>query len=191
MSKAILILFATTLMACGCTTNFPLEEPEPLEEYDRQREARRPMLRGEGHPRDATLATLTLRRQISMYYQIHLNQEFTFARTMASVFEINDSKIRSCYSTRLDSAPSLRGDVAFRFSLQAGLGGLGNITKVGGAITDRPLLTCLHRQLSELAFRSPRALQGVIVYEFDYREQEITRSGRGRILRHPVSPQRR
>lgn len=167
----ILIPIVLSLVVSGCATTEKV--PEPRKSARASEPVPRPKLRLVGLPADqsndrsmTTLSTYKVSRSIGMYYKLDLQKDNILAPTMSEVMRLYEDRVRDCYLSRLEEMPGLRGKVALSFVLSRASGSMRKIVQIGGNLTDRPLLSCVAKQLAAMPFNPPRVVQGRLLYSF-------------------------
>lgn len=117
--------------------------------------------------KSTTLATYRVLRQVSMYYKLDLSKDNSLTAAMADIMRTNEERVRECYVARLEEMPNLKGQMALNIILSKAAGGIRRVAQVGGTLTDRPLLSCISRELGKLPLNPPKSLRGRLVYSFD------------------------
>ena len=112
------------------------------------------------------LATYKVMRRVSMYYKLDLLKDNALSPAMAEVMRIGDDAVRGCYLERLEQSPQLKGQVALSFVLSKSSGTMRRIARIGGSLTDKPLVACIGRELGRLPFNPPRPVRGKLLYSF-------------------------
>ncbi len=176
-SRFTISLISWTLLLASCATPQKSDKsarsrktlpPAPLAAGQVPRlDAIRPAILESEIPDPMALGTYSVTRQISMFYRLDLKRDNAHSKAMAAIMHIYDAPVRACYVDRLDSLPTLKGDVDLSFAVSKESGGMEKIKHVGGTIKDPQLVKCLKRRLADIPFQPPRDLQGKLRYRFD------------------------
>lgn len=171
MPSTILLILVTllALQTLSCATTKRDEEPRRARSAAVDPSIPRPKVRLSvvEDNKMTTLATYRVLRQVSMFYKLDLLKDNVLTAAMADIMRTNDEKIRECYVSRLEEAPTLKGQIALSFLVSKASGGIRRVSQVGGTLTDRPLLGCISRELAKLSLNPPKSLRGRLVYSFD------------------------
>jgi hypothetical protein len=122
----------------------------------------------EGNQREMR-ATVTITRQIAMFYKLDLFRFNNHARSIASVLALSDTNLRTCFTNRLEWNESLRGDVKFTFLLSKSSGTMTKLKHTGGTANDAKLVECMYFELAQIQFPVPENMIGELTYTFDVR----------------------
>jgi hypothetical protein len=110
--------------------------------------------------------TVKYTRQISMFYRLDLFKHNYHGREIAKVLDTNDGIIRNCYSTALDAAETLKGDLRFTFLLSTKTGTMMRLRHSGGSILDPKMINCVYTALGQMQFAVPENMIGDLRYTF-------------------------
>ena len=185
-SKCTLIrsVLVIALFSGACNTSKNLEEdPEIRAARVTASHAAQSKTVRDTAPAPVPLATYRYRREISMYYRIDLAGNNSHAAGLASVMRGYDEPIRACYADRLETLPSLTGDLLLSFSLLKSSSNVSQIVRVGGSITDLVTISCVIRRVGEIRFQSKYDLHGKVHYHFS----SIDKSDNSRGAMEPLS----
>ncbi len=169
-ARLLLLTGLFSLVSCASTPDAPpppRAKPDTTAARIRQGEVVDPM---------AELATTQIKRQIAMFYRLDLRENNAHTPAMVTIMRAHESKIRGCYTGRLDARPDLRGQVALAFSISKSTGTINRLKRVGGDIDDKPFLRCMKRQLVSMPFKPPYDMAGKLTYSFDFTENVQTSS---------------
>lgn len=114
-------------------------------------------------------ASVTVTRQISMFYKLDLFKYNYHAKAVAAVLAVSDPKIRACYTDRLEDDPSAKGDVTFTFLLAKQTGTMLKLKRTGGVVKDAKFVECVYYELAQIQFPVPENMIGELTYVFDVR----------------------
>lgn len=112
-------------------------------------------------------ATVTLTRQIAMFFKLDLMKHNQYAKSIANVLSVYDPNMRKCYTDRLEENETLRGDVQFTFLLAKRTGTMAKLKNTGGSLADPKLAACLYDELAQIQFPVPENMVGVVTFSFD------------------------
>jgi hypothetical protein len=113
------------------------------------------------------IAAYRVVRQVAMFYRLDLFTDNSLAKAMAEVMRKSEEAVRQCYVDRLDSQPTLRGEIGLTFEVPAATGNMETIELVSGSLKDKTLIACLKERLGALTFSLPRGVSGRLDYTFD------------------------
>lgn len=110
---------------------------------------------------------LVFTRQIAMFFKLDLTQNNHFAKPIAEVLTTFDPNLRACYTDRLDTNETLKGDVKFTFLLSKETQTMTKLRHTGGSADDPKLVECIYYELAKMQFPVSRNMLGEITYTFD------------------------
>lgn len=114
---------------------------------------------------DEARITITSTINISMTYALNLFRNNHHARRLIKIFDAADPQIRQCYTDRLESRPSLKGKIKFRFLISRHSRSMKALKKAGG-MEDPKLTSCIYYKLGALTFPVNKNMIGEVTYFF-------------------------
>jgi len=113
------------------------------------------------------LGSVTVTRQIEMYYALNLFKHNYRAQSIADVLKVYEPNMRKCYTDRLRKDDNLKGTAKYLFILSKVTGTMAKLKNSGGtAARDAKLVSCLFYEMGHIQFPVPETMIGELTYTF-------------------------
>lgn len=112
-------------------------------------------------------ASTSFTRQIAMFYKADLFKHNKYRKDLMAALSAFDGHLRSCYTTALDRASSLKGDVVLQILASAKTGTIRQARKSKGSISDGAMIDCMINELQQVPMPIQENMVGELTFMFD------------------------